>query len=67
MGVKINIDADDFGESVHPSEDILDCLKAGKLDSISVTCKYELFSNLRETVSGGREGFPQEPKDFCCI
>ena len=43
MSVKIDIHADDFGESVHASRDILECLKDGKLNSISVLCKYELF------------------------
>ena len=36
MSVTIDIHADDFGESVHASRDILDCLKDGKLNSISV-------------------------------
>ena len=39
----IDIHADDFGESVHASADILDCIRAGKLDSISVLCNMSCF------------------------
>lgn len=49
----IDIHADDFGESVHASQDILDCLVAGKLDSISVlsnmSCFEECVSCYRKT------------------
>lgn len=40
---RIDIHADDFGESVHASRDILDCILAGKLNSISVLCNMSCF------------------------
>ena len=40
---KIDVHADDFGESIHASRDILDCLMAGKLDSISVLSNMSCF------------------------
>ena len=43
MSVKIDIHADDFGESIHASKDILECLKKGKLDSISVLANMSCF------------------------
>ena len=32
----VEVHADDYGISAHASKDILSCIKAGKLDSISV-------------------------------
>ena len=43
MSVRIDIHADDFGESVHASRDILECLKDGKLNSISVLANMSCF------------------------
>ena len=43
MSVRIDIHADDFGESVHASRDILECLKDGKLNSISVLANISDF------------------------
>lgn len=39
----IDIHADDFGESPHTAEDILDCLRAGKLDSVSIQANMSCF------------------------
>lgn len=62
MSVKIDIHADDFGESVHASEDILDCLKAGKLDSISVLANMSCFQNCVKRYREEENGFPKKPK-----
>lgn len=43
MSVRIDIHADDFGESVHASRDILECLKDGKIEQYQCARKYELF------------------------
>lgn len=39
----IDIHADDYGYSLNTSKDILDCLKAGKLNSISIICNTNAF------------------------
>ena len=38
--------------------------ESGKAGQYQCSCEYELFSNLRKKVSGGREGFPEEAKDI---
>ena len=62
MSVKVDIHADDFGESVHASEDILDCLKAGKLDSISVLANMSCFETCVKRYREEEKYFPQNPK-----
>lgn len=62
MGVKIDIHADDFGESVHASEDILDCLKAGKLDSISVLANMSCFQTCVKRYREEEAAFLKKPK-----
>ena len=59
---KIDIHADDFGESVCASEDILNCLKAGKLDSISVLANMSCFKSCVERYREEEINFPQRPK-----
>ena len=49
MSVKIDIHADDFGESLHASRDILECLKDGKLNSISVLANMSCFEAVSYT------------------
>lgn len=39
----VDIHADDYGYSLNTSKDILDCLKVGKLDSISIICNTNAF------------------------
>lgn len=56
---KIDIHADDFGESVQASRDILQCIRAGKLDSISVLSNMSCF---KECVALYREVQPTFPK-----
>lgn len=62
MGVKIDIHADDFGESVHASEDILDCLKAGKLDSISVLANMSCFQTCVKRYREEETVFSKKPR-----
>lgn len=58
----IDIHADDFGESLHASEDILECLKAGKLDSISVLSNLDCFAQCVARYREEQKEFPAEPK-----
>ena len=39
----INIHADDYGYTFNTSKDILECMKQGKLDSISIICNTSFF------------------------
>ena len=48
MSVKVDIHADDYGYSLNTSEDILDCMKEGKLDSFSVICNTKWFDESME-------------------
>lgn len=59
---RIDIHADDFGESLHASEDILECLKAGKLDSISVLSNMSCFEKCVKRYREEQSAFPAEPK-----
>ena len=43
MNSKVDIHADDYGYSIKTSEDILDCMKQGKLDSVSIICNTAYF------------------------
>lgn len=58
---KIDIHADDFGESVHASRDILECIKAGKLDSISVLSNMSCFEECVQLYREAQSAFPKEP------
>lgn len=61
MSVKIDIHTDDFGESVHASRDILECLKDGKLNSISVLANMSCFEECVRLYRGAQEEFPWQP------
>ncbi len=58
----IDIHADDFGESLHTSEDILECVKEGKLDSISVLSNMACFEKCVARYRREQKGFRKEPK-----
>lgn len=45
---KVDIHADDYGYSLNTSKDILDCLKQGCLDSISIICNTKYFDESME-------------------
>lgn len=59
---QIEIHADDYAISPHSSEDILNCLRAGRLDGVSVltnmTCFWEYAAKLKEEY----ETFPKKPR-----
>lgn len=59
--IKIDIHADDFGESVHASKDILECILAGKLDSISVLSNMKCFADCVRMYRDVQPDFPKEP------
>lgn len=46
--INVDIHADDYGYSLNTSKDILDCLKTGKLDSISIICNTMWFEESME-------------------
>ena len=58
---KIDVHADDFGESLHASRDILDCLTAGKLDSISVLSNMGCFEQCVALYREREKDFPKKP------
>ncbi len=55
---KIDIHADDYGYSLHTSQDILDCMKEGRLDSISIICNTRYFSDSMDLL---KEAIPSLP------
>ncbi|MDO4294449.1 MAG: ChbG/HpnK family deacetylase [Eubacteriales bacterium] len=61
MSAQIDIHADDFGESLHASLDILDCLREGCLDSISVLANMSCFADCVEHYRRAEGEFPQKP------
>ena len=52
--IELDIHADDYGLTLHTSRDILECMKKGKLDSISVltnmSCSGKCMELLAETI-----------------
>lgn len=58
---RIDIHADDFGESVQASRDILECIRAGKLDSISVLSNMSCFSDCVAMYREAQPSFPKVP------
>ena len=59
---RVEIHADDFGESIHASRDILDCIRAGKLDSISVLSNMSCFEKCVELYREAQADFPRPVK-----
>lgn len=59
---RIDIHADDFGESLHASKDILECLKAGKLNSISVLSNMSCFEECVKCYRREQKTFPNAPR-----
>lgn len=58
---KIDIHADDYALSAHASEDILSCLKMGKLDSISVLTNMECLEEYAKRFHQEKREWPQKP------
>ena len=59
--VKIDIHADDYALSPNTSEDILQCLRAGKLDSISVLTNMSCYDVYAEKFQQEKTGWPRQP------
>lgn len=55
---RVDIHADDYGYSLNTSKDILECMKAGKLDSISIICNMKDFA---ESMNIFYEAIPSLP------
>lgn len=58
----LDIHADDYCISAHASEDILACLWAGKLDSISVLMNMSCFEAYAEKFRKEKALWPKQPK-----
>lgn len=57
----LEIHADDYAISAHSSEDILRCLRAGKLDSISVLTNMSCYEKYALIYQQEKENWPVEP------
>nr|WP_308624439.1 ChbG/HpnK family deacetylase [uncultured Eisenbergiella sp.] len=58
----LDIHADDYCISAHASEDILTCLRAGKLDSISVLMNMSCFEAYAVKLREEQATWPKQPK-----
>lgn len=58
---QIDVHADDYGVSCHGAEDILECLKQGALDSISVIPNMSCFEKCVEMYQREEAAFPKKP------
>lgn len=59
---KIEVHADDFGESLNASRDILECVVAGKLTGISVLSNMSCFEECVSLYREMEENFVEAPK-----
>ncbi|ODR36013.1 ChbG/HpnK family deacetylase [Eisenbergiella tayi] len=59
--LKIDIHADDYAISPHFSEDILSCLHAGKLDSISVLTNMSCYEEYADRLRREQKNWPKKP------
>lgn len=57
----VDVHADDFGVSVHASGDIVECLKDGMLDSISVIPNMSCFPDCVRLYQEQKASFKKEP------
>lgn len=60
--LKTDIHADDYALTVHTSEDMLDCMKKGLLDSISIVPNMSCFSQCMEMLYEAVSALPFLPK-----
>lgn len=58
----VDIHADDYCISPHPSEDILNCIRTGKLDSISVLTNMSCYEVYAEKFCNEQHLWPKQPK-----
>ena len=59
---QIEIHADDYAISPHSSEDILNCLRAGKLDGVSVLTNMSCFEEYAVKLKAEYDSFPKKPR-----
>lgn len=59
---KIDIHADDYCLSPHTSDDILNCIRAGKLDSISVVTNMSCYEQYAQKFLAEKDSWNQLPK-----
>ena len=57
----LEIHADDFAISPHASQDILACLRAGRLDGISVLTNMSCYEECVRKYQQERDGWPRQP------
>ena len=60
--LQTDVHADDYALTVHTSEDMLDCMKKGELDSISIVPNMSCFCECMEMLYAAIPGFPFLPK-----
>ncbi len=58
---RIEIHADDYGISPHSSEDILNCIRAGRLDSISVLTNMSCYEKYAGIYQKEKHSWPRQP------
>lgn len=60
--INIDIHADDYALSVNTSKDMLECMKRGELDSISIVPNMECYEECMTMLRGAIEELPFLPK-----
>lgn len=58
---RIEIHADDYGISPHSSEDILNCIREGKLDGISVLTNMSCYEKYAQIYQSEKKNWPRQP------
>ena len=61
MKNRIDIHADDYAYSIHTSLDMIECMKAGCLDSISIICNTNYFEKSMDLLYDAIPQFPFLP------
>ena len=59
--MNVDLHADDYGYSIHTSQDILDCLSAEVLDSISIICNTSSFEESMDLLYEAIPSFKKLP------
>lgn len=59
---RIEIHADDYAISPHSSEDILSCLRAGKLDGISILTNMSCYEEYAAKLKAEYDSLPKKPR-----
>ena len=57
----VEVHADDYGISTHASKDILSCIRAGKLDSISVITNMTAYDEAATELVGAWNTLVKKP------